>query len=190
MNPIVKRMATAASIVAIVTGVLTACNTKQTPGTTTQSVRNTNIYDNYGPKTIPNDAVSKYPNGTYPFNEKNARSYGMTNLDQNVANRMARIAADIDGVTKATAVIHGKDAIVGVDVDKRKNTKIVETNVYNAVQKADPAYRVHITSNADLNQRIRVLNTQMKTGHPLQNIGQDFSTILRDIGRTITAPFK
>lgn len=188
--PLLKKM-TALTIATLLVGSLAACTKTTTPNTTTtQSVRNANIYDNYGPKAIPNDAVKKYPNGTYPFNEKTARPSGSTNMDNNVANRLARIAADIDGVTKATAVVNGKEAVVGIDVDPRKNRTTVENNVLLAVRKGDPAYTIHITSNANLNQRIRTLNDQMKAGHPIRTIGQDFSTIIRDIGKTISAPFR
>ena len=51
--------------------------------------------------------------------------------------------------------------------------------------KADPAYTIHITSNGNLNQRIRTLNDKVKAGQPIRTIGQDFSTIIRDIGRRL-----
>ncbi len=190
MNKWFKKI-TVLSLATLMGGMLAACNTNNNAGNTrTQGVRNANIYDNYGTKRIPGSNVNKYPNGTYPFNETNARSHGITNMDRNVANRMARIAADINGVTKATAVVQGKDAVVGIDVAQGKNRSTVENNVLTAIRTGDPAYRVHVTSNGDLNRRIRVLNEQVRSGQHVRTIGQDFGTLIRDIGRTITAPFR
>lgn len=191
MNKWFKKI-TVLSLATLMGGMLAACNTNNAApnNVTTQGVRDGNMFDNYGSKRIPNRNVNKYPNGTYPFNETNARSHGITNMDRNVANRMARIAADINGVTKATAVVQGKDAIVGIDVAQGKNRSTVENNVLTAIRTGDPAYRVHITSNADLNHRIRVLNEQVRSGQPVRTMGQEFGNLVRDIGRTITAPFR
>jgi len=177
---------TALLLATLVSGMLVACNNDTAR---THGVRN-NIYDNKGPKADYGTNINKYPNGTYPFNETNARTRGITNMDRNVANRMARIAADINGVTKATCVVQGRDAIVGIDVAPGKNRSVVEKNVLTAIRTGDPAYRVHVTSNAELNRRIQTLNNQVRAGQPPRTFGQEFGALIRDIGRTISAPFR
>jgi YhcN/YlaJ family sporulation lipoprotein len=189
MNKWVKKISVF-SLATLMGAMVAACNANNDGNATTQSLRQGNIYDNKGAKMVPGSNVNKYPNGTYPFNESNARTHGITNMDRNVANRMARIAADINGVTKATAVVQGKDAIVGIDVEQGKNRSTVENNVLTAIRTGDPAYRVHVTSNADLNRRIRVLNEQVRSGQHTRTVGQDFGILVRDIGRTISAPFR
>jgi spore cortex protein len=119
--------------------------------------------------------------GTQPFvGSQNSR----------MAHRLSQLAANVSGVTRATAVVNGHDAVVGIEGAQPHNRKMLERHVQQTLKRAEPAYAIHVTADPHLNQRIGMLSTQMGAGHPIRNVGQDISVLIRDIGRTITTPFR
>ena len=83
---------------------------------------------------------------------------------------------------------------------KGANVKEVENNVRQRVQAKEPGYKVHVTSDAKIHTRIHTIYTTMNTnmnnnmrnnpGHPVRALGTDMADVIRDIGRTVTAPFR
>lgn len=56
---------------------------------------------------------------------------------------------------------------------------------------------MHVTSDNNLHMRIRTLNTDtngnnndITPGQPVRDVGRDIADLIRDIGRTVTAPFR
>ncbi|MED4581776.1 YhcN/YlaJ family sporulation lipoprotein [Brevibacillus choshinensis] len=117
-----------------------------------------------------------------------------THHDVQVAEHIAQVAKKIDGVTKATAVVNRQDAVVGVDVKQGSDMKQTEKKVHAAVKSAEPSLNVHVTSDAKLHGRIQSIHSQTysrtQDGHPVKDMGADISSLIRDIGRTVTAPFR
>jgi spore cortex protein len=196
MNKAIKAIATV-SLIAVTASSVVACN----PNTSrTQSYQANEYRTNY---TAPryHDGVLPYgvrpysvaPYGVHPYS---ARPYGAPsdgNMYSNraAADRMAAIAANVPGVTRATAIVHGNDAVIGIDTTNvTKGRPAIERQVYNAVKAAEPRYNVYVTTDSTLHQRIRTLNDQMRTGHPIRTLAQDVGVIIRDIGRAVTAPFR
>lgn len=107
-------------------------------------------------------------------------------LPKQISDRVSHIA----GVDKATVLVSNRDILVGVDAKKGEDPGIVEEHVRHRLTLDQPRYRVHVTSDKKMHERIRKLNTQVNGGHPVQNFTNDVGAIITDIGKTMTAPFK
>ncbi|WP_053911988.1 YhcN/YlaJ family sporulation lipoprotein [Aneurinibacillus migulanus] len=214
MNKAIKKC-TVASLVAIMAGSIAACNPAAAPNNInrTQNYRVNEYQPNaamprvhngiypystpyngihpYGTYT-PNANIGLHPYGTYTPNANTGlHPYGTASHKQAVADRMVNTAANIQGVTHAIAVVSGRDAVIGLDINKgTKNRAMIEREVANAVKKANPGYNAHVTADRTLHQRIRTLNSQVRSGHPVRALAQDVGTIITDIGRAVTAPFR
>lgn len=117
---------------------------------------------------------------------------GVHNPNENVSGRLMKHLSSVKGVDKATVVINNRDAIVGVDVKAGENSAAVAQRVRNEVKKLEPHYTVHVTADKNLHTRLQTMQGQMKPldGHPIRNMTEDIGTLIRDIGRTVTAPFR
>ena len=133
-------------------------------------------------------------------NQSNARSTARVEMknaahpstNKAVSERIGKQVSKIKGVSKATVIVHRRDAIVGIDVKQGENAKAVETKVRQAVQGSEPGFAVHVTSDKQHHARIQNLHSQMVPldGHPVRNFSEDVGILLRDMGRTVTAPFR
>ncbi|MFC3799565.1 YhcN/YlaJ family sporulation lipoprotein [Cohnella sp. GCM10012308] len=108
------------------------------------------------------------------------------------SDKIAKHVYKVKGVSKATVIVHNRDAIVGIDVKQGENAKAVENQVRETVARSEPGYTVHVTSDKQYHARIKTLNSQMVPldGHPVRNFSEDVATLLRDIGHTVSAPFR
>ncbi|MBD3917560.1 YhcN/YlaJ family sporulation lipoprotein [Paenibacillus sp. PR3] len=103
-------------------------------------------------------------NGTTSFN---ASSYNRA-----LAEKLSKKAAAVRGVSQATAVVYGNDAIIGIDVKQGMNTRNVEKKVHESVRAEAKGLKVHITGDKNIHTRIRSLQTQLTgtgTGTGLNN---------------------
>lgn len=137
--------------------------------------------------------------------------------DKTVSKKIAKHVSAIKGVNSATVVVYGKDAIIGLDVNDNgngnghghamgngngsTNTSNLVNKVKRSVQDAHPGYNVYVTSDRNLNTRIRGLNPDMTpdgngngmaplNGRPVRNFADDVADLINDIGRTVTEPFR
>lgn len=200
MNKVTKKC-TVISLVAIMAGSIAACNPAAAPN-------NTNRTQNYGVNQYqPNAAAPRNYDGFYPYNTQyngmqpygtytpNANTgfqpNGTESHNQALADRIVNTATNVPGVTRATAVVNGKDAVIGLDVtNMTKSRAMIERDVANAVRKAVPGCNVHVTADRTLHQRISTLDSQVRSGHPVRTLAQDVGTLITDIGRAVTAPFR
>jgi len=114
-------------------------------------------------------------------------------FDRQTSDVIARHAANVKGVRKATVLVHGREAIIGIDVKGGENRVKVENDVRRSIQTFKPGYRVHVTADKNLHARIQTIHAQSLKpldGHPVRNFAQDVGILIRDIGRTATAPFR
>lgn len=199
MNKAIKKC-TVISLVAIMAGSIAACNPGAAPNTNrTQNYRASQyqpnaamprVHDGFYPYSTPYTGM--HPYGTYtPNTYSGVHPYATGSHNQAVADRIVNIAANVPGVTHATAVVNGKDAVIGLDINNiTKSRAMIERDVANAVKKVEPGCNVHVTADGALHQRIRTLNSQVRSGHPVRTLAQDVGTIITDIGRAVTAPFR
>ena len=94
--------------------------------------------------------------------------------------------------------MYGNDIVIGIDGGNKQDRKTLEQQVLQKVKNRQQGFNVHVTSDNNLHIRIRTLNTDMTNGNnnditpgqPVRDVGRDISELIRDIGRTVTAPFR
>ncbi len=192
-----------------------AAHTRTAPGTQTGMGTNS-IYST----PMNQDGWNRYPAATtdgrnpaattYPGSTTDGRSAYETN--RLLSDRIVKAADSVPGVSNAVAVVHRNDAVVGINTrttaaDARQR-KVIEQRVYSAVRAVAPHHTIHVTSDPKLISRIHAMDQTVRahyyahpTTHPFRtgptsvtqnaaNVGTDFATLIRDMGRTVTAPFR
>ncbi|WP_245590369.1 YhcN/YlaJ family sporulation lipoprotein [Aneurinibacillus terranovensis] len=99
---------------------------------------------------------------------------------QTTANRLASLATKIPNVKRATAIVYGKIAIVGIDVPADLDRSRVGTIKYSVAEalKDDPqGARALVTADADIVQRIREMNADIRRGRPLAGFAEELADI-------------
>lgn len=158
-----------------------------------------------------NNAFGPGANGFgYNNNAGFADNFGTTGFNRQLADRVARAADSVPGVERATALVRGNDVVVGVqtrmNAGNRTQKQVVERQVHSAVRAIAPNSNIRVTSDSAMLTRIRNLDTNLRgdtrgavnginTGPTtvagnLANAGNDFTALMRDLGRTVTAPFR
>lgn len=127
-------------------------------------------------------------------------------FDHRLADQVAHVADQVPGVQGATAIVRGNDIVVGINTRATNQTatqrQVIERQVYSSVHAIAPRHNIRISSDATMVTRIRTLaqnvrgygqemtNGPTTVGANLTNAGRDFGTLVRDLGRTVTAPFR
>ncbi|WP_051967799.1 YhcN/YlaJ family sporulation lipoprotein [Brevibacillus thermoruber] len=162
--------------------------TQGTPNTAPAPVPNTQRYD-----------VNHYRNG-----------FTAQGFNHQLAERIAKAADSVPGVEAATAAIHGTDAVIGIrtraNVAHVQQRKVIERQVHAAARKVAPNLNIRVTSDSAMFTRIRTINNTVRDGlrgaastlttgpntvaGNLTNAANDFGMLIRDLGRTVTAPFR
>lgn len=160
-----------------------------------------------------NRIPSTYNTNTYHYNQYTTRSnvyQTRAGFNQQIAERIAQTADSVPGVEKATAVVYRKDVVVGIQTRMNANDvqqkQVIERQVHSAVRSITPSYNVRVTSDRDMFTRISNMDNTVRNGMRngtnaitsgpttvtgnLANAGNDFTALLRDLGRTVTAPFR
>lgn len=115
-------------------------------------------------------------------NNVNTSSYNRA-----LAEKLSKKAAAVRGVSEATVVVYGNDAIIGIDVKNGTNARSVEQKVHDSVRADAKGLKVHITGDKNIHTRIRSLQsrfTGMDTGI---NNGLNNGTSMRSYGTNGTA---
>ncbi|MEK0317294.1 YhcN/YlaJ family sporulation lipoprotein [Cohnella sp. 56] len=112
--------------------------------------------------------------------------------DMRKADELSAKIARIQGVDKATVLVNNHEAVVGLDVKSGPQSALVAQEAQQAAERALPGHRIHVTTDRNLHTRIQQIHGQMKPldGHPVRNFSEDVAAIIRDVGRTATAPFR
>jgi YhcN/YlaJ family sporulation lipoprotein len=100
---------------------------------------------------------------------------------QKVAQRLVSLATKVDNVNDATAIVAGRWAIVGIDVDAKLDRSRVGSIKYSVAEalKADPkgAYAV-VTSDIDTNYRLRQMAQEIREGKPIAGVMDELAAIV------------
>ncbi|MEJ8544637.1 YhcN/YlaJ family sporulation lipoprotein [Brevibacillus borstelensis] len=152
-------------------------------------------------------------------NNGTANNYGANNyqngfqaqgFNRDVAERLARSADNVPGVEGATAAVYGNDCIIGVrtrfGAQDMQQRQVIERQVHSAARAAAPNLNIRVTSDDNMFSRVQNIRntvtngltntTNTLTSGPntvagnLANAANDFTVLLRDVGRTVTAPFR
>src|SRR5690606_18887707 len=100
---------------------------------------------------------------------------------QEVAERLAKLAASVPEVNEATCVVMGNTAIVGIDVKGKLDASHVGVVKYSVAEalKNDP-YGVHaiVTADLDLYHRIQNVSKEVRDGHPITGFANELADIV------------
>jgi hypothetical protein len=150
---------------------------------------------------VNNDGMAPYGttnNNIAPYATNRATDHGMNGTGNRMnsvdplkaASHLANRAEMVSGVKKASVVVHNNEAIVGVDIDNTGKKAIIEKQVYAALKGQYPAYNIHVTSDQNMHQKIKSMNGNLTSGHPIKTMANDVAIMIRDIGNAITAPLR
>jgi len=151
---------------------------------------NNGYYNGYGYNGMNNYGYGANTNGWYGNNTLQINTFS---TNKAIATRVVNLANDVPGVTRAVAVVNGNDIVVGIEGKGHKNLKTLEKEVKGKILRHEKGFKVHVTSDKNLTSRIITIHTNLTTdttGHPVRAMGSDIAALIRDIGRTVTAPFR
>jgi len=99
---------------------------------------------------------------------------------QQTAERLTGLAKSIPEVNDATAVVLGKYAIVGIDIDQdieRSQVGTIKYSVGEALKHDPDGANAIIVADPDLNERIREVAKDIKDGKPVTGILNELADI-------------
>jgi exo-beta-1,3-glucanase (GH17 family) len=114
------------------------------------------------------------------------------NVDHAKSDQIKNQILNMKEVKHATVFVHGNDVVTGLEVHENMNKAEVEKSVRNTIQASHSGYKVHVTTDNALHQRIANIHSQMVPldGHPVRNFATDVEVLIKDIGRAVTAPLR
>ncbi|QHA91656.1 YhcN/YlaJ family sporulation lipoprotein [Bacillus sp. N1-1] len=98
-----------------------------------------------------------------------------------IAEHLVTVAKQIPDVNDATAVITGKYAVVGIDVNQkldRSRVSSIKYTVAEALQKDPYGANAVVTADADTTYRLKQMATEIKRGHPVGGIMEELADIV------------
>ncbi len=114
----------------------------------------------------------------------NVKNSYIENVDrktgQEVSKRLVELATSIPNVNDATAVVIGRYAIVGIDVNSKIDRSQVGTIKYSVAEslKEDPyGAKAIVVADADTNQRLKEISADIKKGRPIQGIMEELADV-------------
>ncbi|MFC0274683.1 YhcN/YlaJ family sporulation lipoprotein [Metabacillus herbersteinensis] len=123
---------------------------------------------------------------TKPINVKNSVEDPVDKeTGQQISKHLVDIATRIPGVNDATAVVLGKYAVVGIDIDSKLDRNKAESIKYSVAEslKHDPhGANSVIIADADTNERLREMAREIEDGRPVLGILDELAAI---VGRVI-----
>ncbi|WP_067728233.1 YhcN/YlaJ family sporulation lipoprotein [Oceanobacillus damuensis] len=113
---------------------------------------------------------------------ENADPNERQNLNNNeIADHLASLAADIPNVNNASAIVAGPYTVVAIDVDKDLDRSRVGTIKYSVTEALyhDPYGKTAVVvADADLVERIRGMGNKISQGHPVQGVVDELAAIV------------
>lgn len=99
---------------------------------------------------------------------------------QDIAKRLVALATSIDNVNDATAVVIGKYALVGIDINADLDRSEVGSIKYGVAEslKNDPdGANAVVIADPDINARLKEIGEDIQNGKPIQGIFNELADI-------------
>lgn len=99
---------------------------------------------------------------------------------QEISKRLVKLATSIPNVNDATAVVLGRYAIVGIDVNSKIDRSQVGSIKYSVAEslKKDPyGAKAVVVADADTTQRLKEIQTDINKGRPIQGIMEELADV-------------
>jgi YhcN/YlaJ family sporulation lipoprotein len=114
----------------------------------------------------------------------NVKNSEIKNVDrktgQEVSKHLVELATSIPEVNDATAVVLGRYAIVGIDVNAKVDRSQVGSIKYSVAEslKNDPdGARAIVIADADTNQRLKEISADIQKGKPIRGIMEELADV-------------
>mgnify|MGYP001252445002 CR=1 FL=1 len=150
------------------------------------------------PQRSTNSLAHGFQTYTKGINEHNYRNgFTANGYNQHVAELLVRAANDVPGVVRASAVVKGSDAIVGIVVRSNlqaEQVKVIKSQVRSQTRQMAPRVNVRVTSDPKQFQQLRDMNAmiyqeatrrqnsaRVDDGHPHSSVGNAFSQMLKQL---------
>ncbi|MDR6998048.1 YhcN/YlaJ family sporulation lipoprotein [Neobacillus niacini] len=114
----------------------------------------------------------------------NVKNSYIENVDrktgQEISKRLVELATSVPNVNDATAVVIGRYAIVGIDVNSKLERSQVGTIKYSVAEslKKDPfGAKSIVVADADTTERLREISSDINKGRPIQGIMEELADV-------------
>lgn len=104
---------------------------------------------------------------------------------QPTADRLVQLAKRVRNVNDATAVVIGKWAVVGIDVNAhldRPEVGVIKYTVAEAIKEDPQGANAMVTADPDIVQRLREMGADIRRGQPISGFAEELADI---VGRII-----
>ncbi|MFZ5633572.1 MAG: YhcN/YlaJ family sporulation lipoprotein [Bacillota bacterium] len=102
-----------------------------------------------------------------------------------LAEGLAGEALKVQGVDKATVVLTGSTALVGVNLKSGADPNTVKKEVTRVIQKADNRIKnVLVSTDPELNQRIVRISKGVAEGRPISGFSREISELIKRLSPT------
>lgn len=133
-----------------------------------------------------NDAIERDTTQSNIVNVKNTTTDDVDRkTGQQIAKHLVEISTSIPNVNDATAVVIGKYAVVGIDVDAKLDRSRISTIKYTVAEslKKDPyGANAVVVADPDTTERLKQMGKDIQNGKPISGIFEELADI---VGRVI-----
>lgn len=117
-------------------------------------------------------------------NNVNVKNSYIENIDrksgQEISQRLVKLATSVPNVKDATAVVLGRYAIVGIDVNAkidRSQVGSIKYSVAESLRKDPYGANAVVVADADTTQRLQEIQTDINKGRPIQGIMEELADV-------------
>ena len=99
---------------------------------------------------------------------------------QEISKRLVELATSIPNVNDATAVVLGRYAIVGIDVNAkidRSQVGSIKYSVAESLRKDPYGANAIVVADADTTERLKEIQTDIKNGRPIRGIMEELADV-------------
>jgi YhcN/YlaJ family sporulation lipoprotein len=100
---------------------------------------------------------------------------------QEISKRLVKLATSIPNVKDATAVVIGRYAIVGIDVNAkidRSQVGSIKYSVAESLRKDPYGAKAVVVADADTTQRLKEIQADINKGRPVQGIMEELADVV------------
>src|SRR5690625_7749064 len=113
--------------------------------------------------------------------------------NKEIATHLATVANDVPNVRDAIAIIAGPYTVVGDDIDgeiERDRVGTIKYSISEALQNDTYGKTATVVADADIVDRLRQMNEQMRAGEPIQGVVEQLTPIVARYMPTFPVPEK
>lgn len=109
--------------------------------------------------------------------------------DGRLAEQVAKRIEQINGVKNASVVLYEDTALIGIDTS-RNDVQNIEKEARNICQSMTNKDNIRVVTDKTDNGRIRDIDTRLRRGSAMDEVGSDIRAIINDLGDAASRPFE